>query len=213
MSLWREAIEKGLLLGPRIVMAGFLIDGFKWPGNISATNAEEGREAVEVLKKTGVDFVKVKSCACRGAAAEASDAGQKSIEHLTGVALGCSGAESRLMNEKRQAFAARDWARYDRIEARAIESFDADVAGTLFGTFVRNGTWQVPTLVELCRNAQSVQRASSHSHKGCAGLVSYSWLEPTARILQFFRDLLCMMSWSFWSARVSLPWTRCKLPP
>jgi len=65
MSLWREAIEKGLLLGPRIVMAGFLIDGFKWPGNISATNAEEGREAVEVLKKTGVDFVKVKSSLSR----------------------------------------------------------------------------------------------------------------------------------------------------
>ena len=46
-------------------MAGFLIDGFKWPGNISATNAEEGREAVEVLKKTGVDFVKVKSSLSR----------------------------------------------------------------------------------------------------------------------------------------------------
>lgn len=177
LSLWREAIEKGSLPGPRIVMAGFLIDGFKWPGNISATNAEEGREAVDVLKKTGVDFVKVKSFLSKDTflaiaaeaqrqhivlaghvpdavrAAEAADAGQKSIEHLTGIALGCSAAESRLMDEKRQAFAARDRARYDRIEARAIESFDANVAGTLFGTFVRNGTWQVPTLVELRRNA------------------------------------------------------------
>ncbi len=61
LSLWREAIEQGSLLGPRIVMAGFLIDGFKWPGNIAAANAEQGREAVDVLKKTGVDFVKVKS--------------------------------------------------------------------------------------------------------------------------------------------------------
>ena len=61
LSLWRAAIEEGSLLGPRLVIAGFLIDGFKWPGNIAATNAEEGRQAVDVLKKTGVDFVKVKS--------------------------------------------------------------------------------------------------------------------------------------------------------
>src|SRR5258708_795506 len=58
LSLWREAIARGSLVGPRLVIAGFLIDGFKWPGNIAATNAEEGREAVDVLKKTGVDFVK-----------------------------------------------------------------------------------------------------------------------------------------------------------
>ena len=61
LSLWRAAIEEGSLLGPRFVIAGFLIDGFKWPGNIAATNAEEGHEAVDVLKRIGVDFVKVKS--------------------------------------------------------------------------------------------------------------------------------------------------------
>jgi len=177
LSLWREAIEEGSLLGPRMVMAGFLIDGFKWPGNIAATNAEEGHEAVDVLKRIGVDFIKVKSFLSRDVylsiaadaqrqhivlaghvpdavrAAEASDNGQKSIEHLTGIALGCSAAESQLMDEKRQAFAARDRARYDRIEARATESFDAAVASTLLNTFVRNGTWQVPTLVELRTNA------------------------------------------------------------
>ena len=177
LRLWREAIEQGSLLGPRIVMAGFLIDGFKWPGNISATNAEEGREAVDVLKNTGVDFVKVKSFLSKDTflaiaaearrqhmvlaghvpdavrAAEASDAGQKSIEHLTGIALGCSAAERQLMDEKRQAFEARDRARYDRIEARATGSFDLVVASALFNAFVRNGTWQVATLVELRRNA------------------------------------------------------------
>src|SRR5712692_9495163 len=156
LSLWREAIEQGSLLGPRIVMAGFLIDGFKWPGNIAAANAEEGRVAVDVLKKTGVDFVKVKSFLSRDAyfaiaaearrqhmvlaghvpdavrVAEASDAGQKSIEHLTGIALGCSAVERQLMDEKVQAFAARDRARYGRIEPRAEETFDATVANALF---------------------------------------------------------------------------------
>jgi imidazolonepropionase-like amidohydrolase len=185
LRLWREAIEQGSLLGPRIVMAGFLIDGFKWPGNISATNAEEGREAVDVLKKTGVDFVKVKSFLSKDTflaiaaearrqhmvlaghvpdavrAAEASDAGQKSIEHLTGIALGCSAAERQLMDEKRQAFEARDRARYDRIGARSTGSFDLVVASALFNAFVRNGTWQVPTLVELRRNALGDVSASA----------------------------------------------------
>ena len=177
LSLWREAIENGSLLGPRLVIAGFLIDGFKWPGNIAATNAEEGRQAVDVLKKTGVDFVKVKSFLSKDTflaiaaearrqhivlaghvpdavrVAEASDAGQKSIEHLTGVALGCSAIERTLMDEKAQTFAARDRARYASVEPRAAETFDATTAKALFSKFVTNGTWQVPTLVELRRNA------------------------------------------------------------
>ncbi len=177
LSLWRGAIEEGSLLGPRLVIAGFLIDGFKWPGNIAATNAEEGRQAVDVLKKTGVDFVKVKSFLSKDAflaisaearrqhmvlaghvpdavrVADASDAGQKSIEHLTGIALGCSTIERQLMDEKVQAFAARDRARYASVELRAAETFDATTASALFSRFVTNGTWQVPTLVELRRNA------------------------------------------------------------
>ncbi len=177
LSLWREAIEHGSLLGPRFVLAGFLIDAFKWPGNIAATNAEEGRQAVDVLKKAGVDFVKVKSFLSKDSyfaiaeearrqhmilaghvpdairVAEASDAGQKGIEHLTGIVLGSSALERRLIDEKTQAFAARDRARYGRVEQRAAEIFDATVASALFRKFVANGTWQVPTLVELRRNA------------------------------------------------------------
>jgi Amidohydrolase family len=177
LSLWREAIDEGSLIGPRLVIAGFLIDGFKWPGNIAATNAEEGRQAVDVLKKTGVDFVKVKSFLSKDTfiaiaaesrrqhmvlaghvpdavrVADASDAGQKSIEHLTGIAVGCSAIERQLIDEKAQAFAARDRARYASVELRAKETFDATTARVLFSRFVTNGTWQVPTLVELRRNA------------------------------------------------------------
>src|SRR5438094_4806839 len=45
LRLCREAIERGLLVGPRFVIAGFLIDGYPWPGNVSAQSAEEGRHA------------------------------------------------------------------------------------------------------------------------------------------------------------------------
>ena len=177
LRLWREEIEQGSLLGPHMVIAGFLIDGFKWPGDIPATNATEGRQAVEVLARVGVDFIKVKSFLSRETyfaiadeamhrqmvlaghvpdlvrVAEASDAGQKSIEHLTGVSLGCSASEKRLMDEKAKAFAARDRARYERVESQAIDTFDIDVAAQLFAKFVKNGTWQVPTLIELRNNA------------------------------------------------------------
>ena len=178
LRLWREQIERGRLLGPRIVMAGFLIDGFKWPGNVVAMNAIEGREAVTVLSAMGVDFIKVKSFLSRDAyfavadeaqrrniglaghvpdavrVAEASDAGQKSIEHLTGVSLGCSSSEQQWMDEKAKAFTARDRVAYELAESRAADTFDENVAAGLFAKFVKNGTWQVPTLVELRNNVR-----------------------------------------------------------
>src|SRR5258708_39842141 len=88
-----------------------------------------------------------------GRVAEASNAGQKSIEHLTGIAVGCSAIERQLIDEKAQAFAARDRAGYASIEPRAAATFDPTIATALFSRFVTNGTWQVPTLVELRRNA------------------------------------------------------------
>ncbi len=177
LRLWREAIERGSLVGPRFVSAGFLIDGYPWPGNVSVANAEEGRQAVDVLKQIGVDFIKVKSALSKEAylaiadesrrqrivfaghvpdavrAANASDAGQKSIEHLTGVSLGCSREESQLMEELATAIEARDRVRYGRATARVTETFDTKAAAALFSKFAKNQTWQVPTLVELKANA------------------------------------------------------------
>jgi Amidohydrolase family len=177
LALWRAAIRQGRLIGPRMVLAGFLIDGFAWPGDVVATNANEGRDAVRVLKRMGVDFIKVKSGLSRDAyfaiayeagrqhidfaghipdsvrAIEACEAGQRSVEHLTGIALASSGREQALDNEINRAIAARDRARYDRGIMQAANSFDAATARKLFACFVRNEVWQVPTLVELRRNA------------------------------------------------------------
>jgi imidazolonepropionase-like amidohydrolase len=141
---WRDEIAKGSLQGPRMVVASPIIDGPKpvWPNSISVRDEAEGRKAVTRVKQWGADFVKVYSLLPREAyfgiadearkqglpfeghvpftvsAAEASDAGQKSIEHLTGVIL---------------AF-----------------SKEAE----LFARFVKNGTWQCPTL--------TVQRSSAY---------------------------------------------------
>ena len=77
--------------------------------------------------------------------AEASRAGQRSIEHMTLV------LESCIPGAMEQAAAARggdqvgstvdDWL------ASALSNYDAESCRKLFSEFVANGTWHVPTLV------------------------------------------------------------------
>jgi hypothetical protein len=76
-------------------------------------------------------------------AQEASDAGQRSIEHLDGIAFGCSKHENQLTRDRQQAphYVARM-----NVEADAYRSIDAKQCSALFEQFRRNGTWQVPTL-------------------------------------------------------------------
>src|SRR5208283_1188862 len=57
---WRNLIESGSLIGPRIVTAGPMLDGAKtpFPSTIVITTPEEGRRAVDELKRRGADFIK-----------------------------------------------------------------------------------------------------------------------------------------------------------
>lgn len=104
----REQIEEGKLLGPRIVAAGPLVDGPSpmFPElSIAVASETEARQVVNDLTSGGADFIKVYSLLTRDSyfavadearrrdipfaghgpesvsAAEASDAGQGSIEH------------------------------------------------------------------------------------------------------------------------------------
>jgi len=109
--LWRREIESGTLLGPRMVIASRIIDGPNSfvSGAVKVNTNEEARAAVRKAKQEGADFIKVHDTLPRGAyfaiideakklglpveghvptaitAQEASDAGQKSIEHFTGL--------------------------------------------------------------------------------------------------------------------------------
>ena len=110
--LWRKEIESGALLGPRMVIASQIIDGPKsfLSGVVKVSTEEEARNAVRKAKEEGADFIKVHDTLPRIAyfaaidearklglpveghvpasitAKEASEAGQKSIEHFTGLA-------------------------------------------------------------------------------------------------------------------------------
>ena len=173
---WREQIAKGSLSGPRMIVASPIIDGPQpiWPNSIASGNEEEGRKAVRKVKQWGADFVKVYALLPRDAyfgiadeskrqgisfaghvpfavsAAEASDAGQKSIEHLTGILMGCSDKETELRNEivKAKSPGARS-----RAQGVALETFNDRKAKDLFERFVKNQTWQCPTLTLLRSSA------------------------------------------------------------
>ena len=123
---WHDEFAEGKAIGPRMVIASGLVDGPNpvWPGSVVVRNAAEGREAVKAAKKAGADFVKVYELIPADAyfaiadeaktlgipfaghipeaitAAQASDAGQKSMEHLYSILVGCSTDEDELMKKR-----------------------------------------------------------------------------------------------------------------
>jgi imidazolonepropionase-like amidohydrolase len=180
---WRKEVAEGTLAGPRLVLAGPIIDGPEpvWPDSLRAANYAEGELAVRKIKRQGYDCVKVYNLLPRDAflgvaeaarkqglplvghvpfavsAAEASDAGQKSIEHLSGVALACSSREAEL---RKQLAVPTDpgTAALLRLEVQAEDSYDQEKAAVLFARFVKNGTWQVPTLAVKQAHARLADR-------------------------------------------------------
>ena len=184
---WREEISAGTLLGPRIFTAGPIVTGSKpprpvWPGSIAVADEQEARAAVNSLLSAGVDFVKVYNFVTREAyfaisdeskkqgisfaghtpdavsALEASDAHQKSIEHLTGVLLACSADEKHLRNELIEGTINSDSAMAvhvrRQVDIASLETYSEAKAARLLAHFVKNRTWQVPTLVFL-RDAEN----------------------------------------------------------
>jgi imidazolonepropionase-like amidohydrolase len=167
----RSRIEKGELLGPHIIMAGpFLTSGKSDAQTIGVNTPAEGRQAVDTLKKRGVDFIKILSVSHESytaiadeaakqhipfvghvpeavSVAEASVAGQRSIEHLGGFLLACSSNEKELRQQRLDAIARRDGKSYHAAEMQALATYSADKAQGLFIQLRDNGTWQVPTLV------------------------------------------------------------------
>ena len=66
---------------------------------------------------------------------EASDAGQKSIEHLTGIMIECSDKETELRDKLAKADSPE--AR-GRIQATALKTYEEKKATALFARFVKN---------------------------------------------------------------------------
>ncbi|MGH3896663.1 MAG: amidohydrolase family protein [Pseudonocardiaceae bacterium] len=173
---WRQGIAGGELLGPRMVIGSNLIDGPDpiWAGSVAVSDEADARRAVQQAKEKGADFVKVYSLLPRPAffaladearkqdivfaghvpdavtAAEVSDAGQRSIEHLSGITMATSTRETEIRAEIGRIFRGADYSTQRKsLELAAAQSHSLERAQSLFDRFARNGTWQVSTLAIL----------------------------------------------------------------
>jgi imidazolonepropionase-like amidohydrolase len=160
LQQWRKEISAGTLIGPRMVISGPMLDGPqpRFPSSIAIKTPEDGRRAVDDPKRRGADFIKLQSLIPREAvfaiaeearkqgisfvghvpdsvrASEASNAGQKSFEHLIGVFEGSSPLEDEFLKGS-------------KTEGKFLSTYDPARAAALFALLAKNQTWQCPTLV------------------------------------------------------------------
>lgn len=98
---------------------------------------------------------------------EASNAGQKTIEHLTGVLNACSSREAELRGLAQEAEDQPPSARfagpkYREREELALGTYSPGRAAILFGELKKNQTWQCPTLTVLRSWAYSDAPSFAH---------------------------------------------------
>ena len=160
VQAFRNQIESGERLGPRILTSGPMLDGPKprFPSSLAIATPDDGRRAVDQLKHRGVDFIKLQSLIPAGAvmaiadearreelpfeghvpdavrAADMSAAGMHSFEHLIGIFEGSSPAEAEFLTGT-------------KTEAKFLSTYDPARAEALAGILAKNQTWQCPTLV------------------------------------------------------------------
>ena len=160
LQRWRKEINAGTLIGPRMWISGPMLDGPqpRFPSSIAIKTPEDGRRAVDDLKRRGADFIKLQSLIPREAvfaiaeearkqnitfvghvpdavrASEASNAGQKSMEHLIGIFEGSSPLEDEFIKGSKN-------------ETKFLSTYDPARAAALFASLAKNHTWQCPTLV------------------------------------------------------------------
>ncbi len=166
LKQYRAELASGKTVGPQLVATAEAIEGRgpAKPAPFGVENAADAQAAVDRQREIGADFVTIGSDVPRPAylglaeecrrlnlpfsghvprdltPAEVSDAGQRSIEHLDGLLLACSSAESRLRDLMKHGQAVP-------IQT-IVDTFDPNRAAQLAAHFRKHGTWLCPTLTE-----------------------------------------------------------------
>jgi len=178
----RSDIQQVKIIAPRFIASGPLIDGM--PANrtdrLAPSTPEEMRKEINRLKAAGMDFLKVYTNLPRElffvaaeetkrlgfpldghvpltlTAAEASDAGMRSIEHSYRHRMSCATAEKQILDlliEQKKAQASDNyklsWELDDKAFLLGLNTYSSEKCVELGRRFARNGTWFVPTLVEM----------------------------------------------------------------
>ncbi|HEV2985893.1 MAG TPA: amidohydrolase family protein [Vicinamibacterales bacterium] len=176
---WRQAISAGNILGPRVNMSLTVVNGPRAEGYprtwLTVADAAQARDMVRFLKDQGADFIKEYDQLSRESyfamadeakkqgiplaghvpilvtAAEASDAGQRTLEHNYGVLTGCSSKESEMMQKERDLFGPGKGSMRGLLSPEDVKalttSYDEGKCKALFAKFVKNSTFVVPSML------------------------------------------------------------------
>lgn len=168
----RRSIASGRIEGPQMLVCGTMLDGppsKAGPTMQIVSNAAEAAAAVDRLAALKVDFIKVQQNLSAESyraivktakqrklpvmghtpdaitVTDAVRAGQRTIEHLTGVLVACSSRETELRGHIAKGAIGVDFGPIGEPGRIALDSYSEQKAATLFRTW--KGVYMLPTLV------------------------------------------------------------------
>jgi len=169
-------VKKSIIAGPRAIFGSTYVNGAK-PGEPSTVkapgNKQDGKKLVHLLLDRGVDFIKIYDEIPREAyfgiadeankqglpfaghvpvsikASEASDAGQKSIEHCCAGSIfeECSSEEKKLREQITKLIQSREPKNMYSLVLELVKTYDDVKCQEVFKKFLENNTFYTPTLV------------------------------------------------------------------
>jgi imidazolonepropionase-like amidohydrolase len=173
---WRNALDSGELVLPRILAAGIAVYG---------TSPQDAARQVDAAAAARADFIKVFSevpathwrailAAAKARALpvaghvpaevsllDAAAAGQRSSEHLMQAYEACSASEAQLLSERVGLQGDALVERRDAQEARVLTAFDANICRSVTKKIKATGQAQVPTLVLANEDALTAESMAS----------------------------------------------------
>jgi imidazolonepropionase-like amidohydrolase len=182
----RAATSAGRTLGPRIVAAGPILDDAPedWPLRIRVRNPDEGRAAVQLLKRRGVDLIKVHNFTPRDVFfAIAGEARRQHLPVAGHVPLKVTiqeGVDAGMVTIEHMSEDGRVWK-----ACSGGAQYRPDACRPFFEMLARRGVWQTPTLVASSEIAVIGTPASAISRDHLA-YANKRFLEFHARNQSFF---------------------------
>jgi imidazolonepropionase-like amidohydrolase len=146
----REATSSGRTLGPQIIAAGPILDDAPgdWPFRMRVRNPDEGRAAVQLLKRRGVDLIKVHNYTPRDVFfAIADEARQQQLPVAGHVPLKVTiqeGVDAGMVSIEHLSEDGRVWK-----ACSAGSQYRPDACRPFFEMLARRRVWQTPTLLAL----------------------------------------------------------------
>jgi Amidohydrolase family len=146
----REATASGRTLGPRIVAAGPILDDAPgdWPFRMRVRTADEGRAAVQLLERRGVDLIKVHNFTPRDAFFAIVDEARRLQLPVAGhVPLKVTipeGLDASMASIEHMSEGGRTWK-----ACSGGDQYRPDACQPFFERLAHRRVWQTPTLVAL----------------------------------------------------------------